>query len=189
LFDAIAAANFLALLIAEIRAFPGAGFGFHIYGVIVLSLFVAAWLVLRRYEYPVWAMVALQLAMMGHLAGRAILVGGTPLYHVGLLGVPMDKVIHAFNSAAAAVFVMALFDIAHLRLGAWRAFVVVMVVAGLGAMIEIIEYVGTLLLPVNHVGGYANNMQDLIANLVGASVGFAIAALVLRAEGAGGSRG
>lgn len=179
LFDAIAAANFLGLLLAEIRAFPGAGLGFRIYGVIVLSLFVAVWFVLRRYEYPVWAMAALQLALIGHLAGRAVLVGGAPLYRAELLGLPMDKVIHAFNSAAAAAFVTALFDITRLRLGAWRAFVVIMVVAGLGAMIEIIEYVGTLLLPVNWVGDYANNMQDLIANLIGAAAGFSIAARVL----------
>lgn len=184
-FDGIAAVNFMAMLIAEIRAFPGAGLGFHVYGAMVLSLFAVVWLVLRRYEYPVWAMAALQLALMGHLAGRAVLVGGTALYHVELLGVPMDKVIHALNSAAAAVFVTSLFERARLRLGAWRGFVIVMVVSGLGAMIEIIEYVGTLLLPMNRVGDYANNMQDLIANLIGAFVGFSIAAIALRVADSG----
>ncbi|MBA4370710.1 MAG: hypothetical protein C0418_03920, partial [Coriobacteriaceae bacterium] len=142
---------------------------------VVVSLVVVLWLVLRRWDYPVWAVMVLQLAFMGHVAGRMVLVGGVPLYRASILGLPGDKVVHAFNSLAAAAFVTALFRRLRLRLEGWEGFIVVMVVSGAGAVIEIIEYGGFLLLPVTHVGDYANNTQDLIANLAGAFAGWLVA--------------
>jgi hypothetical protein len=54
-----------------------------------------------------------------------------------------------------------------LRLRHLRDFIVLFVVLGLGAMVEMFEYIVTRHLPQNGVGGYDNNMQDLIANFVG----------------------
>ncbi len=46
-----------------------------------------------------------------------------------------------------------------------------MMASGAGALVEIVEYVGTLLLENSTVGGYSNNMQDLVANSIGALIG------------------
>jgi hypothetical protein len=43
-------------------------------------------------------------------------------------------------------------------------------VLGLGTLVEIVEYLVTLTVSVNGVGGYDNNMQDLISNLIGVSL-------------------
>jgi hypothetical protein len=53
----------------------------------------------------------------------------------------------------------------------------VLVVLGLGAIIEIVEYIVVLTVPQNGVGGYDNNMQDLLANLAGASSFMLVTAL------------
>jgi len=181
-FDTLAALNVVALLVNELSAFPSGGTGFKFFTFALLGLFLVAWIALRRYEYPLWALLALELALLGHIAGRLLIVGDINLYRATLLGMPGDKIVHAFNSAAGAVFVTVLLDRIGIRVHGWGAFVVVMVVSGLGAGIEIIEYIGTLVLPHTNVGGYANNMQDLIANLAGAIMGWAIGVWLLAGE-------
>jgi hypothetical protein len=57
---------------------------------------------------------------------------------------------------------------------------VLLVVLGLGAVIEIVEYVVVLTVPRNGVGGYDNNMQDLIANLCGAGAFLMLGATLAR---------
>jgi hypothetical protein len=46
---------------------------------------------------------------------------------------------------------------------------VLLVVLGLGAVVEIVEYFVVLTVAHQGVGDYHNNLQDLVANLVGAS--------------------
>lgn len=180
LLDAFALLDIFALAAAESRAFPQGGTPLRLYSLAVLALLTAFWLVIRRHEYPVWAIVALQLSVVGHVAGRFVVLDDLPLYRAHLLGIPGDKVIHAFNSAAGAVFVTALFRRLGLVLKGWEGFIVLMVVSGAGALVEIVEYGGTLVLPMTHVGDYANNMQDLIANLLGALAGWVLAHLIMR---------
>ena len=50
------------------------------------------------------------------------------------------------------------------------AVVVILGASTVGTVIEIGEYLASLTLPAVWVGAYANNMQDLIANLLGALV-------------------
>ena len=74
-----------------------------------------------------------------------------------------------------ALLVSRLLPMVALR-SAWiHALAVVLVVLGLGAVVEIVEYLVVLTVPEHGVGGYDNNMQDLIANALGASL-----AMVLR---------
>ncbi|MDH4139804.1 MAG: hypothetical protein OEV43_04465 [Coriobacteriia bacterium] len=175
MFDAVAAANFIGLLVSEALQFKDAETGFVLYGSAILALYVVAWLTLRRYDPPILATVALQLAFLGHILGRLVVADGVQLYHTQVLGLRGDKLIHAFNSAAGAVFLTVLFRHLRLRLGGWEGLVVVMTACGFGALVEIIEYGGTLVLASTQVGDYANNQQDLIANLVGAIIGWAVA--------------
>jgi hypothetical protein len=60
-----------------------------------------------------------------------------------------------------------LIDRLDLKLHYLESVFIVSVVLGLGAIIEIIEYIDTRTIPNHGVGGYDNNMQDLIANLIG----------------------
>lgn len=176
--DAVAMVNIIGIAITEVTAFPEGGIGLKLYSAVVIGLFIGLWLVLRRYEYPVWLVLVLQLALLGHLAGRLVTVGGVPFYRTVILGVPSDKTVHAFNAMAGAAFLTVFFRRIELRLRGWEGFVVTMVIGGCGALIEIIEYGGVLVLPSTHVGDYANNAQDLVANLVGAVLGWALVRLV-----------
>jgi uncharacterized membrane protein YjdF len=71
----------------------------------------------------------------------------------------------------AAIVLSYIFREAGLDLGAFEAFIVVMVTLGLGALIEIVEYFAVLTVPNTGVGDYANNIQDLIVNLFGGLTG------------------
>jgi len=178
LFDVLGIANILAVAAADAAAFPNAGRGFQVYTAIVTLLVSGLWLVLRRYEHPIWLMALLQLALLGHMAGRTVYIGDTQLYRTALLGIRTDKIIHAINSMAGAAYLTVLFRRLGLAFRGWEGFIVVMTVCGAGAFVEIVEYLGVLLLPITHVGNYANNVQDLIGNLVGAIAGWAIVRLV-----------
>lgn len=178
--DVFALLNIGGLAAAEASAMSESKPGFALYAFGVLALYVCFWLALRRFEFPIPASIALQLVIVGHLAGRFVHVDGVQLYQVVVLGVHMDKVIHALNSALGAVFIVVLFRQAGLRLRGWEGFVVVMVACGLGALIEIIEFASTYVLATHNVGDYVNNAQDLVANLVGALVGWGIARCTIR---------
>ncbi len=45
--------------------------------------------------------------------------------------------------------------------------ITIMAVLGLGAIVEIIEFIATLTIEQNGVGSYRNNMLDLVANFLG----------------------
>jgi hypothetical protein len=182
LLDAFAAFDILAYIVTESREFPGTDLTFKLYSLVILGIMIAFWLALRRHEYPVWAVVSLQLTVMGHIAGRFVVVDGQPLYRSHILGLRGDKVIHALNAAAAAIFTTALFRRLKFDHGGWEGFIVVMTVSGAGALVEIVEYGGTMVLPAHYVGDYANNMQDLVANLLGALLGWMGVRLMLRED-------
>jgi len=174
-FDVLGVANIAAIVASDVAQFPGAGTGFKIYTFIVTLLATATWLALRRYEHPIWLTILLQLTLLGHIAGRTVTIGGTELYRTRLLFVRTDKIVHAFNSMTGAAYVTMLFRREGPALGGWEPFTVIMITCGVGAFIEIVEYLGVLLLPVTYVGDYANNAQDLIGNLFGSTVGWALA--------------
>lgn len=164
--------------------------GFLVYGTVVGSPFVAFYtavtvlagaglgLVHRRVGFPrplLWALVAVA---AGNLAGGVLLVGGSTLYVHRLGGtVPYDLAFHAAASAvggwAGAVVVEARHDRAASAAAA--ALVATLVAVGAGAVVEVVEFTGTLLFPNTNVGDYRNNMLDLVANLAGAAVGASLA--------------
>lgn len=182
LFDVLAVLNVAGLAAAEAFAFSKARPGFVYYALGVLALYLTLWLVLRRHEFPVWASLLLQSAVVGHMAGRFVYIGGHSLYLFVFAGIHMDKVIHAFNTGAGAVFIVVLFRTLGLKLRGWEGFIVVMVACGMAALIEIIEYTSTLVLVTHNVGDYVNNAQDLVANLGGAILGWVVARAIMGPE-------
>lgn len=176
LFDALAVLDIAGIAAAEASVWGGGRPGYAYYALGTAALYVAFWLVLRRHEYPVWAVLLLQTTVLAHMAGRFVRVDGVQFYQVAVFGgVAVDKVVHAYNTGVGAAFLLVLFRRTGVRLGAWEGLVVVMVACGFGALIEIVEYSSTLVLARHNVGDYANNAQDLIANLAGAVAGWALA--------------
>lgn len=120
-----------------------------------------------RFSTPV--LVLLCMAGFFHMAGGNISIDGAVLYEQSWSGfVRYDHVVHTFGLGAAG---LAVWEATRRMLAAQKpkqAVVVVMLGANaIGAGIEIGEYIATLLVPDVRVGGYANSMQDLIANFAG----------------------
>ena len=107
-----------------------------------------------------------------HMAGANLYVSGVILYRQVWFGfIRYDHLVHVFGLGTAGLVV---WEATRRMLTAddgMRAAVVVILGANaVGAVIEIGEYLASLTLPEVRVGAYANNMQDLIANLLGSLV-------------------
>ena len=163
---------------------------------VVTGLYVPAWTVYGIasdaagvYAYLVWMVFALGLTMyvdglvrfsthvlvllcivgFCHMAGANLEISGVVLYRQVWLGfIRYDHLVHVFGLGAAG---LAVWEATRRMLaadGGVRAAVVVVLGANtVGAFIEIGEYLASLTLVEVRVDAYANNMQDLIANLLG----------------------
>jgi hypothetical protein len=107
-----------------------------------------------------------QAGVLAHFLGGFVAVHGARLYDAVFLGLGFDKYVHVLNGLAGAALTEAL--IARRDRAIVQAAIVFLVVMGAGAIVELIEYGAYRLVPDNGVGGYDNNMQDMLANSAGA---------------------
>ncbi len=167
---------------------------FAVYGVVVDSPFtwiyvsitavlgVAVLALHRAVRFPARVLWGLWAAAVGNLAGGIWLVDGQPLYVHQVWGsLRYDK---PFHFAATGIAAWAAYEVLLPRMwgsaNRWGiGFVAVMVACGAGALVEIVEYVGTLIIENANVGDYGNNMADLVANLAGAVGATSVAAWAL----------
>lgn len=185
--DAFAGLNLLLFLVlcvfryhARFIQFRGAEHieEFFIYAGVIIAGIGLLWSVFRRYAFDAQVLAWLQLGILMHFCGAFVTIDGGRLYDAHLLGVRWDKYVHLVNAFAACALVSRLFQIQHIALTTVNRVFVGLVVLGLGAVIEIVEYGVVLTVPRQGVGDYDNNMQDLIANLCGA-VAYTVAASAL----------
>jgi len=140
---------------------------FFIYA-IILSLFLAwAWLIFRRYDWDLWLLVLVSSGLLLHFASGLMSPEGVRLYDWVVFGIRFDKYVHFINAGIAAQVVVAVFRFEGISLGRLEGLGVVLIVLGLGTVVEIAEYIVLKTLPDAGVGYYDNNLQDLIANLCG----------------------
>lgn len=143
---------------------------FFVYAVVILSVILFAWKMTRHFSVPGWLLAMIQLGIFIHFAGGLAFFGDKRLYDVVIMGVRYDKYVHFFNAAVAGLCVQRLPWERALESQWLRDLVAVLLVLGMGAFVEIVEYIVMLTVTVNGVGLYNNNMQDLIANLVGVTL-------------------
>ncbi len=132
---------------------------FGIYAVICIVVVLAVWRTLRRFDWPLWLLAAAEIAILIHFAGGLIPYQDGRLYDIVLCGIRFDKYVHWANSFIAALVV------SHLTRRGGLA--VVLMVLGLGALWEIVEYAVVSRIPDAGVGLYDNNLRDLVANFAG----------------------
>jgi len=184
IFDKFIAGNFLVWAMVILFGYRWRHLEFHVYVLLVLlqaAGMFAVWGLLRRFALPVWLLVLLEVAILMHLAGGSLFVQGTRLYDcyaVASLPLPSwlsqatryDKLLHGYFAAVGLVGLRWLWP--RLQLGpAGRPFAVVLmllIVMGVCSLVEVTEYIGTKVVSLPEVGGYDNNLQDLLANLGGA---------------------
>lgn len=140
---------------------------FFLYAVLILLTILVSWRFLRAYSFGSFSLVLAEIGILMHFSGGLVHFDGHRLYDNVFLGVRYDKYVHLVNSFTASVLVNHFFGTIGLRLGRLESPVIVLIVLGFGSIIEIVEYIVALTVPQNGVGGYDNNMQDLIANITG----------------------
>ena len=144
--------------------------------IIVVIIIAAVIIISMKYiTYKQSTLWLLSIWGLLHMAGGLVPIGDTVLY--GWMIVPLsetlpilraDQVIHFFGFFAAT---LALHDV--LQSKKWKfgvAYGIVLVAAGmgLGALNEVVEFIITLVVPNNGVGGYLNTGLDLVFNFLGA---------------------
>lgn len=148
---------------------PGNLNEFFVYACAIGAVILVAWLSLRQSNYPTRLYIVTQAGILAHFAGAFVSIGGVRLYDSQILGLGYDKYVHLFNAAVGAALIAHLFDGVAVR--PWlKAIVVLMIVLGAGAVVEILEFTVALSIPNSGVGDYNNNMGDLVANALGATL-------------------
>lgn len=140
---------------------------FFIYAIFILIGIVALWWVFRNYEFNSLLLLLVQCGILMHFSGAFIQIEGGRLYDAYIFDIRYDKYVHFINAFSISILISRLFHIQHIALTRVNRIFVVLVVMGLGALVEIVEYLVVLTVPHHGVGGYDNNMQDLIANFLG----------------------
>jgi hypothetical protein len=171
-------------LVVTLIAFTAA---FGIYGLAVDSPFVSYYIPITIVVAGIVAMIhraahfssavlwGLMMVAFGNLAGGILLVRGQPLYVMKLVGdIRYDKPFHALATGVAAWACFEALTRWSGRSGGAIAFSALMLAAGVGSLVEIVEYIGSLIFQTTNVGDYGNNMLDLVANLIGAMIAVAI---------------
>lgn len=109
-----------------------------------------------------------------HLAGGNLELKGLKLYQTAWLMIPYDKIVHVFG---AFVITLIAYNFIHESLVAKDkkksllvGFIVLMIGVGLGAFVEMVEFLATVLFQSTIVGDYFNNAADLVANFSGALI-------------------
>lgn len=146
---------------------PGNIHEFFLYACAILLTILAVWWYLRRLPFPTWLLAAIQIGILMHFAGAFVPIEGGRLYDATVAGLRFDKYVHAFNSFAGAALMTHLLKATDSR-SPLMSVIIILTVLGAGAVVEIVEYLVTITVKSNGVGPYDNNMQDLIANLIGA---------------------
>ncbi len=147
---------------------------FFVYAVFFFAVILIAWWYLRDFIINTPLLILLQAGILIHFAGAFVPIDGGRLYDAYIVGVRYDKYVHFINSFAAAALTSHVFGRLEVRLPIIRNLVILLVVMGMGAVIEIVEYLVVLTMKETGVGDYHNNMQDLISNLVGGAFYIAV---------------
>ena len=133
-------------------------------------------LIHRSADFSIAVLWGLTAVAIGNIAGGVLLIDGAPLYELAVLGsIRYDNVFHAVAAAVGAWASLEALVSWGFRRTPVLGFGAAMMAIGAGALVEVVEYFGSLIIENDSVGGYTNNMQDLIANTVGAVVGAAFA--------------
>jgi hypothetical protein len=148
---------------------PGNLHEFFIYACGIILAVLAAWVFLRRVRWPSWLLVLAQIGILAHFAGAFFPIEGGRLYDAHILGMRYDKYVHGFNALTGAALLSHVFERRRARVPL-RGFIILSATLGVGAVIEMLEYMVMITVPNSGVGNYDNNMQDLVSNFIGAAV-------------------
>ncbi|GAB4278191.1 MAG: hypothetical protein Kow0056_10250 [Coriobacteriia bacterium] len=167
-FDWFMVVNTTALAISTLTTYFTAEWEFGLYAAVILIVGALAWKKLRRFEYPWWLIVLVQVGIIAHFSGGYVKYGPEGwLYWHYFFGIRYDQIVHFYNSFVGVLGFGIISRQSAVDFGRAEPIILVGLVLGAGALIEIVEYFAKLTIPGVGVGDYDNNMQDLVLNLAG----------------------
>jgi len=140
---------------------------FFFYATVIYAVILFFWIKLRHMKIPVYILILFEIMILLHFAAAFVEVNGHRLYDLRLFKVRFDKVVHFFNALLGTIITFYFFQKNKCHITLFMMMMTVFSVLGVGAIIEIAEYIVTLTVKNNGVGAYNNNMLDLVANFLG----------------------
>jgi len=143
---------------------------FFFYAIVIFLVICYAWLKLRYFDIRLSILMLIEITIILHFAGAFVQVDGSRLYDFRFFDIRYDKFVHLINSMIATVVALYLLQKYQIKRTKLILTVTVLTVLGIGAVIEILEFIVTLTVPHNGVGNYTNNLLDLVANFIGSII-------------------
>lgn len=121
-------------------------------------------------------LIALQVGVILHFVG-GMMLNGDRIYDLEFGLIRYDKLVHFWNALVGFFFWRLAFKYWRIDLGKMEIPILILIVLGCGAVLEIAEYIGLFFVKPLAIKQdlYTNNMQDLVANLIGGSLAMIIA--------------
>jgi hypothetical protein len=143
---------------------------FYVYAMFIFFYITIIWICFRKYSWSLWEVFLIEIMILIHFAGGFVHIDQKRLYDNVFFSIRFDKYAHFINSFIGAILVARVLHYLDFKMKMLQGLVIILIVLGVGAFIEISEYIVMMTVPGNGVGGYDNNMQDLMANLAGSTV-------------------
>ena len=144
---------------------------FYFYAIVIFLTISYTWLKFRHLQINRIILILVEITILMHFSGAFIEVNGSRLYDFRLFDIRYDKFVHLINSMIGSFVAIYFFIKNDYKITRLTLCVIVLCVLGIGAIIEILEFIVTLTVTHNGVGSYINNMSDLVANLIGSLIG------------------
>jgi len=141
---------------------------FFIYATVIFFIIFVSWYKFRYLNIKTSLLILIEIGILMHFSGAFIQVDGHRLYDSRFFEIRFDKYVHFVNALIATIVTLYIFNKRKLPQTGFMLMIAILLVLGLGAVNEMIEYVVTLTVEHNGVGAYNNNMLDLVANFFGA---------------------
>jgi len=140
---------------------------FFFYASVIISIVIVAWYKFRYLQVRLSLLILIEIGILMHFSGAFIQIDGHRLYDSRFFDIRYDKFVHFTNAMIATFITLHIFSKRELPDSKFILLLAVLTVLGLGAVVEMVEYVVTLTVKHNGVGAYNNNMLDLVSNFFG----------------------
>jgi len=161
-----------AVNLSRYRAALGTGHMMEVigYGLGLLTPLVGLWCWPRRQYIPLALLVIAQLALLVHFAGALILIPDVRLNALTVLGIRFNKFTVFVCTFAVAWLLAKLAEAQKLHRNAMLHILVALAAFGIGAGVEVFQYLAMRLASVTDVARFEESERDLIACLAGAAL-------------------
>jgi len=140
---------------------------FFFYATVIYAVILFFWIKLRHLKIPMYILILFEIMILLHFAAAFVEVNGHRLYDFRIFDVRFDKFVHFINALIGTIITFYFFQKNQCKITSFIMMMTIFSLLGIGAIIEIAEYIVTLTVEHNGVGAYNNNMLDLVANLFG----------------------